>query len=82
IPTPPEDNTQHFRDPKVWEHHGYYYMIVGSQNDRELGRIILYRSEYLYEWEYLGPVDQSNGQMTEGYMWECPDLFELNGKHV
>lgn len=57
-------------------------MIVGSQNDRELGRIILYRSEDLYEWEYLGPVDQSNGQMTEGYMWECPDLFELNGKHV
>ncbi|MCI2769399.1 GH32 C-terminal domain-containing protein, partial [Staphylococcus warneri] len=52
------------------------------QNDRELGRIILYRSEDLYEWEYLGPVDQSNGQMTEGYMWECPDLFELNGKHV
>ncbi|MCI2769953.1 glycoside hydrolase family 32 protein, partial [Staphylococcus warneri] len=55
IPTPPEDNTHHFRDPKVWEHHGYYYMIVGSQNDRELGRIILYRSEDLYEWEYLGP---------------------------
>ncbi|MGK9289027.1 glycoside hydrolase family 32 protein [Staphylococcus warneri] len=82
IPTPPEDNTHHFRDPKVWEHHGYYYMIVGSQNDRELGRIILYRSEDLYEWEYIGPVDQSNGQMTEGYMWECPDLFELDGKHV
>lgn len=82
IPEPPQDNTQHFRDPKVWQHGDYYYMIVGSQNTDELGRIILYRSKDLLSWDYIGPVDVSNGQEIEGYMWECPDIFELDGKHI
>lgn len=82
IPKPPEDNTHHFRDPKVWKHDDSYYMIVGSQNKQELGRIILYRSTDLYNWEYIGPVSQSSGQHEEGYMWECPDFFELDGQFV
>ncbi|MCO7040669.1 glycoside hydrolase family 32 protein [Staphylococcus lugdunensis] len=82
IPKPPEDNTHHFRDPKVWQHGDDYYMIVGSQNNESLGRIILYRSHDLLSWDYIGPVDMSNGQQIEGYMWECPDLFELDGQHV
>lgn len=82
IPKPPEDNTHHFRDPKVWKHDDTYYMIIGSQNKQELGRIILYRSSDLYSWEYIGPVSQSSGQHEEGYMWECPDFFELDGRFV
>ncbi|WP_210125291.1 sucrose-6-phosphate hydrolase [Staphylococcus sp. GDY8P85P] len=82
IPQAPEDNTHHFRDPKVWQHGDSYYMIVGSQNKDELGRIIMYRSEDLLKWEYLGPVNESKGKQTEGYMWECPDLFEVDGKYV
>lgn len=82
IAEPPSDNTHHFRDPKVWQHNNQYYMIVGSQNDNELGRIILYRSDDLLNWDYLGPVAQSNGQLSEGYMWECPDFFELDNQFV
>lgn len=82
IPQAPEDNTHHFRDPKVWRNGDSYYMIVGSQNKDELGRIIMYRSVDLLNWEYIGPVNESNGQQTEGYMWECPDLFELDYKYV
>ncbi|PTL13324.1 glycoside hydrolase family 32 protein [Staphylococcus haemolyticus] len=82
IPQAPEDNTHHFRDPKVWRNGDSYYMIVGSQNKDELGRIIMYRSVDLLNWEYIGPVNESNGQQTEGYMWECPDLFELDDKYV
>lgn len=82
IPKAPSDNTHHFRDPKVWKHNEHYYMIVGSQNTEELGRIIMYRSTDLLNWKYLGPVNESNGEKTEGYMWECPDLFELDDKYV
>lgn len=82
ISAPPKDNTHHFRDPKVWKHDDNYYMVIGSQNANQLGRLILYKSKNLTQWEYIGPVDSSNGQNTEGYMWECPDLFELDGKHV
>ncbi|MBI5974816.1 sucrose-6-phosphate hydrolase [Staphylococcus canis] len=82
ISKPPEDNTHHFRDPKVWKYQDTYYMIIGSQNNRELGRIIMYKSKDLINWEYLGPVSESKDQSAEGYMWECPDLFDLNGHHV
>lgn len=78
----PEDNTHHFRDPKVWKHEDTYYMIVGSQNKDELGRIIMYQSNDLINWKYLGPIDVSSGQEAEGYMWECPDLFEIDGRYV
>lgn len=82
IPEAPKDNTHHFRDPKVWKHQDDYYMIVGSQNKNELGRIIMYNSKDLLNWHYVGPVSESRGQSTEGYMWECPDLFELDDKYV
>ena len=73
----PEDNTQHFRDPKVWYNNGSWNMILGSQNKEGIGRVILYRSDNLVDWDYIGPITQSNGVETEGYMWECPDFFRL-----
>ncbi|MFB9769988.1 glycoside hydrolase family 32 protein [Lactiplantibacillus modestisalitolerans] len=78
----PADNTQHFRDPKVWQHGDAYYMILGSQGQDQLGRVILYRSSDLKHWTYLGPIAQATNLQTEGYMWECPDLFELDGQTV
>ncbi|WP_215191739.1 GH32 C-terminal domain-containing protein [Exiguobacterium sp. s7] len=32
------------------------------------------------EWQYLGVLGESDG--TEGYMWECPVFFELDGEHI
>ncbi|AQU50428.1 hypothetical protein ARA01_10285 (plasmid) [Leuconostoc mesenteroides subsp. mesenteroides] len=46
----PEDNTQHFRDPKVWYNNGKWYLILGSQNKQELGRVLLYKSDNLIDW--------------------------------
>lgn len=82
IAKPPEDNTHHFRDPKVWEHNGRYYQIVGSQTKDGLGRVILYVSDNLKSWDYLGEIDRAKSEIEEGFMWECPDLFHLNGKDV
>lgn len=83
IASAPEDNTQHFRDPKVWYSNGNWYMILGSQDISDgLGRVLLYRSNDLINWNYLGPIAKSNGRKTEGYMCECPDFFKLGDKDV
>lgn len=82
IASAPEDNTHHFRDPKVWEKDGKYYMILGSQGKDGVGRAITYRSDDLKEWQYLGEIAKANGLTTEGFMWECPDFFELAGKDI
>lgn len=80
IAEPPADSSHHFRDPKVWKHNDSWYMILGNATKAEVGRVILYRSPDLRDWEYIGVMAQSDG--TLGYMWECPDFFELDGKHV
>ena len=74
------DSSKDFRDPKVWKHENYYYVVLGSQTSENLGRVLLYRSSDMAYWEYLSEVAKSNGDL--GYMWECPDFFELNGSYV
>lgn len=78
----PEDNTQHFRDPKVWYENGNWHLILGSQSKDGLGRVLRYDSDNLIDWNYLGPVAKSNNLKKEGYMWECPDFFSLGDKQV
>lgn len=68
-----------FRDPKVWENDGTYYMIFGVSILNK-GNALLYKSDDLYNWTLEGPlVDYDNNL---GTMWECPDIFELDGKMV
>lgn len=76
---PPFDCQGHIRDPKVWKHQEYWYMVLGTREGNN-GKVVLYRSKDLRRWEYVNIVAESNGSL--GYMWECPDLFRLNGKDV
>ncbi|XP_026725413.1 uncharacterized protein LOC113492235 [Trichoplusia ni] len=69
-----------FRDPKVWKHEGYWYVVIGSKTLDERGRVLLYRSPDMVNWEFLSIIGESTGGM--GYMWECPDFFEIKGKHI
>nr|WEI57619.1 putative GH32 family protein [Macrocentrus cingulum] len=69
-----------FRDPKAWRHGDHWYVILGSKNNANHGRVLLYRSEDMITWEFLRVLAESNG--TLGYMWECPDFFELDGKFI
>lgn len=84
IVSPPEGHSSDFRDPKVLQFHGSYYLLVGSSIGGAYcggeGCVLLYRSEDLYNWRYVGMPERSRGQY--GTMWECPDLFQLNGKWV
>ncbi len=79
---PIEDKTigdrNHTRDPKVWQgRDGRFYMVLGSTVDGE-GRLLFYRSDDLECWEYAGFTKSEN----LGWMWECPDYFEADGKGV
>lgn len=41
------------RDPKVWEENGRYYMILGSTENHQAGRLVLFSSRDGLSWEYL-----------------------------
>ncbi len=82
---PADASPSDFRDPKVWEHDGEYYMIVGSrQISNSYGQVLLFKSSDLKHWSYVGtPYKGSSATFSKlGKMWECPDIFELNGHEV
>ncbi len=54
-------------------------MLLGAQTDDLKGRLALYQSEDMLNWEYQGLLGDELGDF--GYMWECPDFFELSGQH-
>ncbi|ACS87353.1 sucrose-6-phosphate hydrolase [Musicola paradisiaca] len=82
--TLPEGYTGHVRDPKVWRYQDCWYMVLGAQDATLQGKILLYRSDNLRQWQLLGEIAGSrlNGLGDFGYMWECPDLFPLDGWDV
>ncbi|MGR4991914.1 sucrose-6-phosphate hydrolase [Vibrio rotiferianus] len=75
-----EHYTEHFRDPKVWKKGDDYLMVVGAQTKTEHGSMVLYQSKDLKTWQHKGPIKTKFSDL--GYMWECPDFFEINGQSV
>lgn len=80
IPSPPEGVTEHIRDPKVVRHNGVWWMFLGAQTVDIKGRLAVYKSDNLIDWEYTGLFGAELGDGDYGYMWECPDVFELDGQ--
>ncbi len=73
----PADMSCHIRDPKVFYHGSAYYMALGARDKESKGMVLLYRSENLKDWEYYNRITT---EAPFGYMWECPDLFWLDGQ--
>ncbi len=87
IAGPPEEGVEDFRDPKVLRHNDMWYMVVGgavgdAQKPTSEGRVYLYASRDLYSWEYRGILLKSDHKNRMGSMFECPDLFFLDGRWV
>lgn len=80
IASVPAGYTEHFRDPKVWKDGDWFYCVIGAQRDDLTGAIVMYRSHNMLDWELLGELQTALPQF--GYMWECPDYFEMNGQAV
>ncbi len=75
-----EHYTEHFRDPKVWKDGDDYLMVVGAQTQDERGSMALYHSRDLINWQHKGPIHTRYNNL--GYMWECPDFFEIDNQSV
>ena len=67
----------HTRDPKVWRGKDAWHMVLGSTVDKN-GRLLFYKSSDLKTWQYLNYCEKDGF----GWMWECPDFFEIDGKGV
>ncbi|MCZ0716888.1 glycoside hydrolase family 32 protein [Aerococcus kribbianus] len=76
----PDEFTDHIRDPKLFQHEDYFYMILGGRLRTNKGAILLYRSTNLSDWTYRGYF--LSGDDDQGYMWECPDTFTVDGQDV
>lgn len=90
IPAPPDDvEITAFRDHCVWRENGRWRQIVGSGIKGVGGTALLYESNDLRAWRYLGPLlvgDAANGGPEDvewtGTMWECVDLFQVCGTDI
>ena len=85
---PPGMQVTGFRDPCPWREPDGWYLGVGSGERNVGGCVLLYRSQDLRNWTYLGKLAQGkpNGKHTanpcdSGEMWECPDFFPLDKRH-
>ena len=75
----PADLTLHVRDPKVWKENGVYYMLQGARAKEDSGQAIVFRSEDKLHWSFHSRI-KTNDKF--GYMWECPDYFEVDGTKI
>jgi beta-fructofuranosidase len=64
-------------------------MVVASGQRGVGGNVLLYKSPDLRRWQYLHPLAQGKwsgkpgpNPVDTGEMWECPDFFPFDDKHV
>lgn len=86
---PPEEGVTHFRDPRVWREGNEWVMIIGYRTDDHkghgVGKVAIYKSPDLYDWTFECTLAEDDIDLPPGkrsFMWECPDFFPLDGKHV
>jgi beta-fructofuranosidase len=82
---PPGLEVEGFRDPNVWKEGDRWFLTLGSGIKGKGGVIFLYESTDLKHWTYLHPLLEGDLRQTEpfptGMMWECPQLFEIDGDY-
>lgn len=72
---------EHFRDPKIWKDGDTYYLLTGLRSKEKGGMFVLFKShDYKSGWKFAAVSDESDFKL--GVMWECPDMFSLDGKTV
>lgn len=70
-----------FRDPKIVRaDDGSYLCYVGSRPADGSGQILVYESRDGFEWKFRNILIENKNRV--GLMWECPDVFSLDGKTV
>lgn len=79
--TGPQDGyTDHYRDPKILYKDNKYYMILGAQRTNLTGAAVVYASLDASDWKFEYELETSFKK--DAYMWECPDIAEVDGNDV
>lgn len=74
IATYPPEGGPDFRDPAVCCMDGIYYCVVASgQPETQTARLLLYRSDDLFHWEFLSVL----GEWDNAKYAECPSFVPL-----
>lgn len=87
IAAPPDGvNLVGFRDPFVVPDGDGWLCVIGAGVEGDRGMVLLYRSDDLLNWTYVGPVLERDANerttLWTGEMWECPQLFRLDSTDV
>lgn len=75
----PSDMSCHVRDTKVWKMDGKYYMVLGARTKKDVGELLIFESEDKYHWKHINVIKTPE---PCGYMWECPDIFCVDGQWI
>lgn len=73
----PSDMSCHVRDPQIFEKNNFYYMVLGARDLKDVGCVLIYQSKDLITWNYHMRIVP---EKKFGYMWECPNLIEIDNK--
>lgn len=75
----PEYLSCHVRDPKLIEENGKTYMVLGARTKDSEGQVEVFESENLKDWKHASTIKP---EKPFGYMFECPDLFDLDEHRI
>ncbi|MGX2949792.1 glycoside hydrolase family 32 protein [Ursidibacter sp. B-7004-1] len=80
----PEGYTEHVRDPKPYiTTEGKIRFVLGAQRQDLTGTALIYEMDNLDDTPRLiAELALPNFDNQNVFMWECPDLFQLNGKDI
>ncbi|VTN14733.1 Sucrose-6-phosphate hydrolase [Raoultella terrigena] len=79
----PKGYTGHVRDPKVWQHEGRWFMVLGPRICKSAVRCCCSAPRICTSGSGRRNCGSDlNGLRDAGYMWECPDLFPLADQHI
>ena len=62
-----------FRDPRIFKVEDAYYILVAARKIGGRGRILLYQSKDILNWEFVSDIADID---SKGIMIECPDYVK------
>ncbi len=82
----PGCSTVDFRDPYVFKDGDWYYCLVGTKHNN-YGQLVLYKSQSLTSWQYVGKVMNSTDKNADNFyqlsgVYECPTYAVVDGQPI
>jgi len=83
IAAPPTDrDVTEFRDHAVRRVGGLWHQVIGGASVQGRGSVFGYTSPDLVHWTYRGVLLEAAAWDLPGDVWECPELFVVDGRAV